>query len=379
MAKNTEKVKKPKEEVKEKNKDTSALVLDQYLKTNKEDHLNFEPTFDWTVSTGSLLFDVELGGGFKPGCIKLHGSSFGGKSSCTGSCVKNFLETLPNAKAIWFDAEGRLSQVKERTGIKFVTKTEDWVAGTCYVIETNIFEFVVDLINNLIRNNPTDIKYAIVIDSLDDLIRREDMQKEAKESEKVGAAGLLLSTMFKKAGLVLNKKGHVLFALGQVRAKVETSKFAPKDMNKNVGGGGANALTHAANVVWKFEPRYKTNDIIEDGKLVGHWCNIVATKGVKEAVDVAIKYPIKHGRTGGKSVWVEYELTDLLMQWEMISKSGAWISLGEDLSNELKEAGLIDKEDKIMIQGDASFKNWLEENPAITDYLYRRFLKLITI
>jgi RecA/RadA recombinase len=360
------------------NKDNSAARLAEYMKKNKADHLNFEKEVYWTSSTGSLLFDMEMGGGYNPGVIKTHGASFAGKSSSTAEGVKNFLSTVSNSKAIWIKSEGRLDQkFRERSGVKFVFDAEEWVEGTCFVMETNVFEFAVDWLVDMVTNNPAQIKYAIVIDSIDALIKRDDLKKSASESEKVAAAGVILSAMFKRTGLPINKLGHIMFAIHQVRAKPKISKFDKGNPNETVGGGGANATTHASNFVIEFKPRFKSNNIEEGGKVVGHWCHVNATKGVDEKVSVDIKYPIKHGRKNGSSIWVEYEIKDLLLQWEMIIKKGSWLNLSEGLIQELNESGL-NVESGFKVQGEAGIIAWLEENPDITKHLYNKFLKLLS-
>lgn len=358
--------------------DSSIARLDQYLKKNKADHLNFEEQVNWQASTGTLKLDSELGGGYGPGAYKINGASFSGKTNCILQCVKNALNTVENSKGLWVKAEGRLDEeVKERSGVKFVFKAEDWVVGTCFVLETNIFELVTDLINNLVKENEEDFRYIMAIDSMDGLIRRDDMEKEAKDGERVGGAGLLTSVMFKKVNLVLNKKGHVLFMIHQLRAKIETNQYAPKDQNKSVGGGGANASVHSANQVWNFKGRTKSANIEEKGKVVGHQCVIDLSKGVKEKIDIRVEFPIKHGRKNGTSVWREYEIADLLIQWELVTKKGSWLAFTSELIEELKGAG-FDIDDTFQIQGDAKLKDWLEENLEITDYLYDKFLKIFT-
>lgn len=358
-------------------KDASKDLLSKYLKDNKDDHLNFEETVKWTCSTGSLIMDAELGGGFKPGAYKVIGASYSGKSHNVANCVFNALNTVPNSKGLWIKAEGRLDdEIQARSGVKFVFSAEEWEVGTCFVLETNIFETAIDLINQLIRSNPNGYRYFITIDSVDGLIRRDDAVKEAGESEKVGAAGLLMSVLFKKANLVLNKKGHCLFMINQIRAKIDVNQYAPKDQNKSVGGGGSNSSTHSANQVWNFQGRTKSNDIEEGGDVVGHYCIIDLSKGVKERTDIRVKYPVKHGRTGGKSVWVEQELTDLLLSWGFVDKSGAWIKFSEEFQDELKKVNGA-KFVPQTLQGTAKLREWLEGEPEIVAYLYQKFLKLI--
>lgn len=298
-------------------------------------------------------------------------------SHAVANCILNALKTVPNSKGLWVKAEGRLDdEIQERSGIKFVFSAEEWDVGTCFVLETNIFETTIDLINNLIKTNPDEYRYFMAIDSVDGLIRRDDAIKDSGESEKVGAAGLLMSVMFKKANLVLNKKGHCLFMINQIRSKIEVDKYAPKDQNQNVGKGGSNASTHAANQVWSFGGRNKSNNIEEGGDVVGHYCIIDLSKGVKERTDIRVKYPVKHGRTGGKSVWVEQELTDLLLSWGFVDKSGAWIKFGEELQDELKKVNGA-KFVPQTLQGTTKLREWLEGEPEIVAYLYQKFLKLI--
>lgn len=342
--------------------DASQKQLDAFLKKHESDHLNYEETVNWKCSTGSLLFDSELGGGYKPGAYKVNGASFAGKTHCILNCIKNALETIPNSKGLWIDAEGRLDEdVKKRAGLNFVYSSSEWEVGTCFVFQTNIFEAAIDLINDLVKNNIDDYRFIMGIDSMDCLIRRDDSSKKAEEAAKVGAAGLLTSLMFKKANLVLNKKGHCLFMLNQLRSSIDVNQYAPKDQNASVGGGGTNAPVHAANQVWNFLGRTKTSTIFDGDKAVGHYCRIKISKGVKERTDVTINYPVVYGRVGGNSVWKEYEIVDLLLQWGFLEKKGSWINSDEDLNKYLQE--------EIKMQGISNMYKRLEDDKDLCNKL----------
>jgi RecA/RadA recombinase len=356
--------------------DTSQKQMELLMQKFKGDHLNFQETVRWKASTGTLLFDAELGGGFGAGGIKVNGASYSGKTHAVLTCISNGLKTIPNSKGVWYDAEGRLDEeVKSRIDATFVYSASEWEVGTILVVETHIYEFVIDSINDLVKNNPNQYRYLFAIDSADTLIRRDDDEKTAAEGERVGAGGMLMSLLFKKAGAILNKLGHCLFVLSQLRAKVETNQYAPKDQNKSVGGGGSNGLTHGVNQVWNFKGRTKTKNIEEGGKVVGHYCEIELSKGVKERIDIVVKYPVKHGETKGKSVWKEYEISDLLVTWGFVEKRGAWVAFDADFIKELREAGFT-VEDEFKVNGLTKLKDWLEENPEITNHLYQKFLKL---
>ena len=52
-------------------------ILISYLKEKEEEHYNFEPEINYKVSTGSLLLDIETGGGLGPGLHRFCGINEG--------------------------------------------------------------------------------------------------------------------------------------------------------------------------------------------------------------------------------------------------------------------------------------------------------------
>ncbi len=78
---------------KKQEKPTGVSPVEQirtYLEQNKGDHYNFEEDRVYSVSSGSLLLDIELGGGIKPGVIRATGVTEGGKTSCGLAFARNF-------------------------------------------------------------------------------------------------------------------------------------------------------------------------------------------------------------------------------------------------------------------------------------------------
>ena len=65
-------------------------LMGSFLKANKEDHYNFEDEINYKVSSGSLQFDLQLGGGFGPGLHRFVGMNEGGKTSESLEVMKNF-------------------------------------------------------------------------------------------------------------------------------------------------------------------------------------------------------------------------------------------------------------------------------------------------
>ncbi len=74
--------KKAKEEQKE-DGISSKSILGDFLKSNKDDHYNFEESVNYKVSTGSLNMDMQTGGGLGPGLHRFVGFTEGGKTSAS--------------------------------------------------------------------------------------------------------------------------------------------------------------------------------------------------------------------------------------------------------------------------------------------------------
>ena len=107
--------------------------IQTYLEQNKADHYNFEEERSYVVSSGSLLLDIEMGGGIGPGIIRASGITEGGKTSCALSFAKNF-QKMDNAMVVYIKSEGRLSQeMLERSGVD--TNEDKW-----FVYKSNVYE-----------------------------------------------------------------------------------------------------------------------------------------------------------------------------------------------------------------------------------------------
>ena len=343
--------------------------IQSYLKENKEDHYNFEETPEYTVSSGSLLLDIEMGGGIRPSIIRASGVAEGGKTSCALSFARNFQSSLDNSMAIYIKSEGRLSlDMIARSGVD--TSPDKW-----FVYKSNIFESVLQLMRDLITNNPTECKYFFIIDSMDAMVPKKDMDRSFEDSDKVAGGSVLSSNFLKKMALGIATKGHICFMISQVRSKVTIGydKGDPKITNAS----GGNALLHYSDWILEFQPRFQKDMIPpRSDEPEGHICKVIFRKSANEKTGKKVEYPIKYGRTNGRSIWTEYEVIGMLLQWEMAKTSGSWIIVGDSLIDELKEAGLdmVAKH-----QGEDNFRKYLEENVEICNFLFNKFGKALQI
>lgn len=360
---------------------TPESILAGELNRNKEDHYNFEEEVYYKISTGSLAMDIETNG-IGPGLFSVGGIYESGKSSFTLACMKSFLETIPGARGLYIKAEGRLShEMQERSGIKFVFKPDEWQDGTCFVLETNIYEMCLNTMRQLVVNNDAKHKYFFFIDSMDGMTLRADQPKEIDEANKVAGAPALTKKFLQKMANAMAKRGHICAISAQVSSNIQLDPYSGGGMAaRPLSGGGGFAKVHFSNFIFEFQPKFQGDYILEDptakpdrikNKILGHWVKIQIKKSPNEKSNITVTYPVKYGRTGGKSVWVEYEIIDALLMFGLLSKKGSWLTLDESIRTELTEKSMIDV--PTQLQGVDNWRKFLEERPEITDYLFARF------
>ena len=122
-----------------------------------------------------------------------------------------------------------------------------------------------------------------------------------------------------------------------------------KEINEAMKVAAANAIALLARenvpdeVVSAYggdRPRYGKDYITTQpngkGEALGHYCKIVFKKTANEKTGREVRYPIRYGRTGGKSVWVEYEVVDMMLAWDMAVAKGAWVTVSDEIIEEVK-------------------------------------------
>jgi RecA/RadA recombinase len=370
----------------EKNREVlkSSAVLGSFLKQNSEDHYNFEEEIDYKVSSGSLQLDLRLGGGLTPGLHRFCGMNEGGKTSAALSFMKSFLETVPNSKGFYIKAEGRLSkEMRERSGIKFVFNSEEWEAGTCFVFESNIYETVVQGMRELVTKNEEENRYYFLLDSVDGLITKGDLDKDFEDSNKVAGGAVIAANFMKRLSIALAKRGHMAVFVSQVRADIKLDPYSKAPVRQTTATGG-NALLHFANWILEFEPRYKGDLILKNpsekqidavtNPIIGHFAKVTVKKSPNEKTNLTISYPIKYGRTNGNSIWIEKEIVDLLLLWEFVTKGGSWYTATEEFEELLSENSLpaFGK-----VQGLDSVFSKIEQDQLLSKFLITYFKKAI--
>lgn len=371
--------KKKKTEVEETG-DKSSSQLNAFLKNNPKDHYNFVENVDYKVSFGSLKLDIELGG-IGPGIHRFCGIKEGGKTSESLEVAKNFLEE-PNRRAIYLKCEGRLSkEMERRSGVKFIygDPTEDWVDGTCYVHESNKFESCLTMISDMVHNNLDKKQYLFIIDSVDAMIRAGDVDKGYGDSHMVAGGAVLLSHFFKHMGLPVGKHGHMVIMMSQKRIDIPASKRSAPRAEKYSGG---NAAMHQADLILEFLHRGTTygDEYYMEGasgvadasnRVIGHNCKVKVEKCANEKSQLVLSYPIRYGRQGGRSIWIEKEIFDVLLSFEMVICKGAWFRFDATVIEEAAKAGIELPSEQI--QGRAKIERLVIEREEVCSYFFNKF------
>lgn len=349
----------------EKKVPTPLEQLSAYLEHNKEYFYNHVQEPSYVVSSGSLKLDIEMGGGLRPGVLRFTGVTEGGKTNCALSFARNFLNTVDNSYVIYFRAEGRLSEeTLVRQGLFNHPRFQ--------IVKGNVYEKVISCISDLINNNPTGAKYLFIIDSMDALIPLGDLAKKPEEALKVAGGSVLSSDMLRRMANKFVAFGHSCIITSQVRSQVKINQYEKSDP-KVTNASGGNAMLHYSDWILEFQYRYFgdtiTSEADQKGDILGHNCKVVFRKTPNEKTYVRVEYPIRYGRQNGQSIWIEKEIFDVMLAFGLLVKNAGWVSFIEPLLVELKTAG-IECPDKV--NGEKKFSDLLEENPKLTEFLYKK-------
>jgi RecA/RadA recombinase len=308
------------------------------------------------ITTGSLIFDIFLGGGFCPGISRFMGEPEHGKTAQALTWAKNWLNHYGDkGKVYYFDVEGRVTYRKlQLAGIDKIPNVDD----RFIIVRRNVFDSIATFIRDKIKANEAKEEeerehYFFVFDSLDLLITEEDLKKGFSDAAKVGAAQVMSTLMMKHFGVFFLDKGHHLHILSQIRANINTSN--PNSPKTKMSG--ANALRHGSDITAEIQKNFGGANgmyifenpngatVQEKGNIIGHYFTPKFVKTPNEKTGQTIRVPIKRG----SGIWREREVTDLALAFGQIRKKGAWYQL-EDKKEGWANKDWIDRINKDLTQ-----------------------------
>lgn len=177
-----------------------------------------------TISSGSLVLDQILGGGFGKGrIVEVYGPESSGKTSIALTAVGNVQKQ--GGTAVFIDAENALDpKYASKLGVKV-----DELA----VSQPSTAEQTMDLIQDLTESGVVDI---IVLDSVAALVPKRELEGDA-EDVTVGELARLLSKQLRKLTRPAARNGTTIIFLNQTRDKI--GGFSPFGTPQTTPGGKA--------------------------------------------------------------------------------------------------------------------------------------------
>lgn len=342
-----------------KKKKTSIDVLTSYVSGVKNygiyDGDFYENYSDEIISTGCPRLDIYLDGGYRPGIIIAFGEEECGKTAFGLSLFRQWqIKYGEKAACLYIDAEGRLTKRKiVQSGIELNDRF--------IVVKIGGAEDVYDIAEGIIKDNPDDLKWFIIVDSVDAIGRKEDLEKSLEEAPKMAGGATVQSAALKRLSLPVHSLGHMLYLISQVRVSNMTGR----------GGGskpsGGNAPRFYSDFTIRFKKPWSETYIEKNNEIIGNKSELAFTKTYNEKTGGTFILPIKRNHVGG--IWLGYSVYMMCVEYGLIEKKGSWVGFSDFMIDASEVEFSRFNLRKFKYQGELNFVERLEKDKEIMDYL----------
>jgi RecA/RadA recombinase len=354
--------------------DASKNMLTALLNGYKETHYNFNKIDPTIITSGSLILDSVVT--VKTGTtLRMGGPAEVGKTSQALLFAQNFMATMPKAKTIYVNAESKFpKELEGRTGMKFVFAGDQWEANTVFVLESNVFDTICDILANLLKVTKENGEHlCIIIDSVDMLTLVGNLEKKISDGKKPAGVNYLTKELFRRISPQIRAYNALLIMITQYAATFKLDQYE-KDVPNLMDGNQTHALNHQASYALYYRPRYGGNYILENpkdkkpdpqtNKILGVYAKIDVRKSSSDNTGYMVEVPIVKGRVGN-CVWTEKEVADMCVAYQLVSGS-QWLTFDGQIVKEAKDAGI---EIKDKVNGINKLYEYLSEEKATCDWL----------
>lgn len=276
-----------------------------------------------TVSSGSLAIDEALGvGGYPRGrIIEMYGPESSGKTTVALHAVAEVQQQ--GGTAAYIDAENAMDpEYAKALGVDI---------DNLLLSQPDTGEQGLQIADALISSGAIDI---VVVDSVAALVPRAEIEGEMGDTH-VGLQARLMSQALRKLSGTINKTKTIAIFINQIREKVGVMFGNPET---TPGGRALKFYSTIRLEIRRGEPIKDGSDIIGNRAKIKVVKNKVAPPFKKAEVDIMY----------GEGISKMGELLDMAAEKDLIKKSGAWYSYGEERIG----------------QGRENAKKWLTDHPT---------------
>ncbi len=284
------------------------------------------------IPTGSLVLDVALGvGGVPRGrVIEIFGPESSGKTTVALHIIAEAQKR--GGYAAFIDAEHALDpQYATNLGVNL---------DELLVSQPDTGEQALEIAEALVRSNAIDV---LVIDSVAALVPRAEIEGEMGDAH-VGLQARLMSQALRKLSGVISKSKTSAVFINQIREKVGVMFGNPE-----VTPGGR-ALKFYSSV--RMDVRRIESLKIGSDQIIGNRTKVKVVKNKVAPPFKVAEFDILYG----KGISAEGSLIDLGLEHNVINKSGAWYSYGEERLG----------------QGRENVRDYLKENLEIREEIEKK-------
>lgn len=263
-------------------------------------------------SSGSLAFDLALGGGFPKGrIIEIYGPESSGKTTLALHAIAEIQKQ--GGQAAFIDAEHALDPSYAR---KIGVKTDDLL-----ISQPDNGEQALEICETLVRSGAVDL---IVVDSVAALVPQAEIDGDMGDAQMGLQARLMSQAMRKLTGIISKTKATVIF-INQIRMKIGVMFGNPETTT------GGNALKFYASV--RVDVR-RIGQIKDGENIAGNRTKVKVVKNKIAAPFRTAEFDIMYNEGVSKTG----DVLDLSVQYGVVEKAGAFFKYNGETLGQGREA-----------------------------------------